>query len=256
VTAAIASALHILGVALGLSALIGRELAMRPPLDDARRDALFRADNWNGLAAILLIGAGLWRLLDGLEKPTAWYLRDHAFMLKMTLLALTMTCEMVPMVLLIKWRVRAQKQLPIDFRRLGLIRTLNRIEIALLVAIIAAASLMAHGAWHAAPSSSPACAVEDEVAVRCLTCHASSGTQGGLAMDHDLHAALVDHPSSQWPALMRVVPGDPAASLLHQKLAGTQGLRGASMPLGQPPDPALAALVARWISAGAPACSR
>ena len=102
---ALASALHILGVALGLAALIGRDLAIRRTLD---RDALFRADNWNGLAAILLIGAGLWRLLAGLEKPTSWYLRDYAFMAKMTLLGITMACEMVPMTLLIVWRVRVK----------------------------------------------------------------------------------------------------------------------------------------------------
>ena len=125
-----------------------------------------------------------------------------------------------------------------------------------MVGIIGCAATMAHGAWHMPPSPDPACAVEDEVAVRCLNCHASTGTQGGLVMDHDLHDALVEHPSAQWPTVTRVIPGDPDHSLLYLKVAGQQGIRGASMPLGQPTDPALAALVERWIRAGAPACKR
>jgi putative membrane protein len=255
---AIVSALHLTGVALGVSALIARELAIRgqTELDDARRAALFRADNWNGLAAILLIGGGLWRLLAGLEKPTIWYMHDYAFMAKMSVLLLVMSCEMWPMFTLIRWRIREKKKLPIDYRRLGLLRTLNRIELVGLFAIIPLAATMAHGAWHQPPSSDPACAVQDEIATRCLACHSTSGTQGGLVMSEDLHGSLVDQPSSQWPTILRVAPGKPEASLLYLKVAGKQGIRGLAMPMGQPPDEAFAALIERWILDGAKKCER
>ena len=62
--------------------------------------------------------------------------------------------------------------------------------------------------------------------------------------------------SSQWPTILRVKPGEPEASLLYLKVAGTQGIRGLAMPMGQPPDQAFAALVERWILDGAKRCER
>jgi hypothetical protein len=80
--------------------------------------------------------------------------------------------------------------------------------------------------------------------------------QGGLVLQHGVHAALVAVPSAQWPDQTRVVPGEPDRSLLWRKLAGERAPHGVAMPMGLPPEPALAAQVRAWIEAGAPACRR
>lgn len=252
---ALGSAIHLLGVTIAFTCVVMRDRAMKPGFDAAARERLFAADNWSGIAAMMLIGAGLWRLFGGLQKPTDWYLRDHAFWLKMGLLGTLMGLEMVPMVTFIRWRVQIAKGLEPDTRRLPLIRLINRIEIVGYVLIVCVATVMARGLWHARPSSA-GCAVEELVAARCLTCHGSAAPQGGLVLASGLHAAVVGVPSAQWPDPLRVAPGDPAASLLWRKLTGQQAPHGVAMPMGQPLDAELAAEVEAWIRAGAPACQR
>ena len=253
--AAIASALHILAIAIAMAAVVARDHALSKEMTDEHRDAVLRADNWSGMAAMLLVGSGLWRLLGGLEKPTDWYLRDHAFWTKMGVFGLIFAVETLPMITFIRWRVAIQKQQPIDTRRLPAIRVLNKIELALFGVVIFIAATMAHGLGHRT-SSDPACAVEDTIAVRCASCHTKAAPQGGMVLEGDWHGALVGAKSSQWPDQIRVVAGDPAASLAWQKLAGTQGWRGQTMPLAQAPDPALAAQFEAWIRAGAKRCGR
>ena len=97
------------------------------------------------------------------------------------------------------------------------------------------------------------CGVVDAVNTQgCLTCHNTAAKLGGLDLSVEPGEALVGVPSSQWPEILRVAPGDPDASLLYQKLTGTQGPeRGAQMPLGSQLDPAIIASVRAWIAAGA-----
>jgi hypothetical protein len=62
---------------------------------------------------------------------------------------------------------------------------------------------------------------------------------------------LVNAPSTEVPALMRVAPGNPDASYLIQKLEGTAPV-GGRMPLGGSPLPAeTIAVVRQWILEGA-----
>jgi putative membrane protein len=253
--AAIASALHVLGIAMGVAAVTARDRALGGDLTDERRDAVLRADNWSGLAAMILVGSGLWRLLGSLEKPTDWYLRDHAFWTKMGVFGLIWCVEMLPMITFIRWRVQMKKGEPVDTRRVPAIRVLGKIELGLFALMVCVAAFMAHGLGHRT-SSDPACAVEDAIAVKCASCHTRAAPQGGLVLEGDWHAALVGAPSAQWPDRIRVVPGDPAASLAWQKLAGQQGWRGQTMPLAQVPDPGLAAQFEAWIRAGAKRCGR
>ena len=76
----------------------------------------------------------------------------------------------------------------------------------------------------------------------CLICHGPDGAyKETLLMEHD---TLI--------AEGTVVPGNPDASLLYDRVIGTPG-SGPQMPLGQPPLPAQAINTIRnWILAGAP----
>ncbi len=94
---------------------------------------------------------------------------------------------------------------------------------------------------------------------QCNFCHglpANDLSNGNLSMGEDqatAYAALVGmtSTSSLCGHMTLVVPGDPAASLLVQKISGTQTC-GDQMPLGGDPLPAAQiTMVKSWISAGA-----
>jgi hypothetical protein len=87
----------------------------------------------------------------------------------------------------------------------------------------------------------------------CVTCHAGPAAPRGLRLESGVaFAALVNAPSAEVPALLRVKPGDPNASYLVQKIEGRAAV-GARMPLGQPPlSQANIDLIRQWITDGAP----
>lgn len=90
---------------------------------------------------------------------------------------------------------------------------------------------------------------------RCATagCHVDGVEPGDLRFDRDTDRVweeLLD--SAEQVAGRRVVPGQPEASYLIEKLADSTPGFGARMPIGQPPlSAADAARVVRWIVAGA-----
>jgi putative membrane protein len=134
---------------MGLSAVWGRARGLTErPFEISSLRRAFTADNWWGVAAALWIATGLWRLLAGTEKATSYYLQDVAFRTKMALFLLVFLLEIWPMVTLIRWRGALRKKGtewrpdPTTARRLGLI---SYVEVALLVAIVAAAVAMARG---------------------------------------------------------------------------------------------------------------
>jgi hypothetical protein len=89
---------------------------------------------------------------------------------------------------------------------------------------------------------------------RCTGCHAGAAAPVGLRLTEDVaYASLVNADSVEAPALKRVTPGNPDASYLVQKVAGTAAV-GGRMPLGGPPLQAdeIAAL-RQWILDGAAA---
>ncbi len=85
----------------------------------------------------------------------------------------------------------------------------------------------------------------------CSACHPPN--QGMDLRTGKAYASVVNVPSAEQPALMRVKPGDPDNSYLYQKVLGAAGISGARMPFG---GPALSAaqiqLIHDWIVAGAP----
>jgi hypothetical protein len=111
--------------------------------------------------------------------------------------------------------------------------------------------------------SQPQPATYDVVATRvfsnCTTrsCHSEIGRKGNLILTPDqAYGMLVDQPAANSAAAgrgkKRVVPGDPAASFLMQKLTSPAPDEGSRMPLsGEPLSSEDLDLLRRWIADGA-----
>ena len=98
--------------------------------------------------------------------------------------------------------------------------------------------------------------IQDNVfSVRCAIpdCHGGGSVQYGLRLDPGFSAGnLINVPSPRNANLIRVVPGDPDASFIIQKLQGTQTL-GNRMPDGGPYlTTATVNVIRQWIQDGAP----
>ncbi|MFT4622665.1 MAG: hypothetical protein ACI8PZ_001321 [Myxococcota bacterium] len=101
------------------------------------------------------------------------------------------------------------------------------------------------------PTGDDFCAVQAIINANCLACHGASAL-GGLELQTDPHAAIVGVTATIDPTWTLVVPGDPDASLLLQKIAGTQPAgAGTEMPPGSGLDADLVAIVRTWIEDGA-----
>jgi putative membrane protein len=136
---------HLLGLGVGLGAVWVRGRGLRGPLDASGLRRVFLADSAWGLAALLWIGTGLWRLLGGTEKPTDYYLHNHVFMMKMALLIIILVLEGWPMTSLIRWRMRVGRgELP-DTRVAPLLARISFIQAWIVVLMVFAATAMARG---------------------------------------------------------------------------------------------------------------
>jgi putative membrane protein len=140
------AALHLLGFGIGLGAVWARARSIGGrPLDLPALHRAFAADSWWGVSAILLVGTGLWRLLAGTEKPTAYYLSSHAFFGKMALLIGILLLEIWPMITLIRWRVQVAKGSLPDPSSAAAIARISYAQAALLIGMVLAATAMARG---------------------------------------------------------------------------------------------------------------
>ena len=109
------------------------------------------------------------------------------------------------------------------------------------------------------PSAATLAQLQDSVFTpRCTGCHdGSQPANGPLPGSMNLtagnsHTSLVGVPSRQQNTVLRIAPGDPAASYLMRKIEGAPGINGQRMPLGGPPlDGETIARIASWIVAGA-----
>lgn len=142
--------LHLLALGVGLGAVWGRARNLRSsPLDAAALRRAFANDSWWGLAAVLWISTGLYRLLEGTEKAPEYYMRNQVFMLKMTFLAVILVLEIWPMITLIRWRIALSRGMSASIvaspgfaRRIAMI---SYFEVALVLGMVAAAVAMARG---------------------------------------------------------------------------------------------------------------
>ena len=142
------AALHLIALGIGLGAVWARGNALNRPLDRAAMVRAFHADTWWGIAAVLWISTGLWRLLAGTEKATSYYMHNEAFFAKMLFLVVILLLEIGPMITLIRWRqiagrgTSAWNPNPAAARRIARI---SYVEAVLIIAMVFAAVAMARG---------------------------------------------------------------------------------------------------------------
>jgi len=141
----LAASLHLLALGIGLGAVWARGRALRSSLDAGTLRQVFFADTLWGLAAVLWISTGLWRLLAGLEKGTGYYLQNHLFLTKMALLVLVLLLEIRPMITLIRWRKTVSRGEAPDTRAAPLLARISFVQAWLIVLMVFAATAMARG---------------------------------------------------------------------------------------------------------------
>ena len=139
------AALHLLALGIGLGAVWARGSALRGRLDADGYRRLFHADSLWGVAALLWISTGLVRAFGGLEKGSAYYLHNAAFLAKMTLLVLVLALEVWPMTTLIRWRVALGRGREVDPGPAATLALISRVQAGLIVAMVFAATAMARG---------------------------------------------------------------------------------------------------------------
>jgi putative membrane protein len=140
------AAVHLLALGIGLGSVWARaRLLGAPTLDGPTLRRALAADVWWGVAAILWVGSGLWRLLAGTEKTTAYYLGSHAFWTKMALFAAILVLESRPIVTLTAWRRHlARGETPDLSLARGMART-SYVQAVLVILMVLAATAMARG---------------------------------------------------------------------------------------------------------------
>ena len=149
--------LHLVALAVGPAAVWARARALRhslrEPNDIGAIPRALAADAWWGVAALLWLSTGMWRLLAGTEKSTSYYLHNHVFYAKMGLFAMVLAMDAWPMRTLIRWRAGS---LTPHARDVGRIEVISYVECALVIAMSLAAVSMARGYGFAATHSSAA----------------------------------------------------------------------------------------------------
>ena len=140
------AAVHLLALGIGLGSVWARaRLLGAPTLDTPTLRRALTADVWWGVATILWVGSGLWRLLAGTEKTTAYYLENHAFWAKMALFATILVLESTPIVRLGAWRRQLAKGETPDLSAApGMART-SYVQAVLVILMVLAATAMARG---------------------------------------------------------------------------------------------------------------
>jgi putative membrane protein len=137
---------HLLALGIGLASVWGRARAASSARDASGLRRLFAADSVWGLAALLWLTTGLWRLFAGTEKQTDYYFANHAFWLKMAMFILVFVLELWPMVTLIRWRIAARAAvITPDSRIASRIATISYVQCVIVSLMVAAAVAMARG---------------------------------------------------------------------------------------------------------------
>lgn len=103
------ASLHLLALSLGMMAVVLRGSALREPFTPSSLKRALRLDVIWGIAAVLWIVTGLWRVFGGTEKPTAYYMANHWFMAKMGCFVLIVLLETWPMVTLTRARAALRR---------------------------------------------------------------------------------------------------------------------------------------------------
>ena len=149
---ALVAFLHYLTLAVGFTSVVlrGRRLrdVRRTPADARAVGGVLVADAVWGVAAASWIATGLWRVFGGIEKASGFYLANGFFYVKMALFLVVFLLELKPMVTFMAWRrSRGRGTDPVGGTDVARLIRINDLEIVTVVLIVAAATLMARGAW-------------------------------------------------------------------------------------------------------------
>ena len=145
-TSAVFAFLHFVAV-FGVVATVFLEWqTMSPSPSRAEALRLQRCDRWYGLFALMLVVVGLLRVYR-FEKGSAFYFANPFFQAKLGLFIAVGLLSIYPTVRFVKWRAAmksgAAPTVPdAEYRTL---RTVLRLELILLAAIVACAAMMARG---------------------------------------------------------------------------------------------------------------
>lgn len=148
------AALHLLALGVGLGAVWARARALSLVArrggageagDPGALRRAFAADAWWGVAALLWLSTGLWRLLAGTEKATGYYLGNGVFHAKMGLFVLILALELWPMATLVRWRRAAGALGPGADGRARRIAAISYVQAAVVVVMVWLAVGMARG---------------------------------------------------------------------------------------------------------------
>ena len=136
---------HLLALGIGLGAVWARARALRPPVEPAALKRAFVADIWGGVAGLVWIITGLWRLFGGIEQPTAYYLRNHVFWTKMAFLGVLLALEIGAVLTMTGWRREVARGRTPDTGQAMWIRRISLVQVGLVVMMLLTATAMARG---------------------------------------------------------------------------------------------------------------
>ncbi len=138
--------IHLLALGIGLAGAWARARALgdslRDPDDRGALKRAFAGDAWWGVAAILWLVTGLWRLFGSTEKSTGYYVSNHVFLAKLGLFIVIAALEVWPMMTLLRWRSGRATPNPRDAGRIEII---SYVQCVLVAVIVLAAVGMARG---------------------------------------------------------------------------------------------------------------
>ena len=194
--------------------------SLRNPEDPRAIRRALVGDAWWGVAAVLWIATGLWRLLAGTEKTPSSYLASNAFLIKMTLFLAVVGLEIWPSTTLMRWR---RKKAGPDPRDVGRIEIISYVQVALVVAMAFAAVSMARGVGMR--GTTPA-TVPDSATGAMGARTDSTGPVGVSTSPGNTSAPLVnvDVPETPEPSGTEVVTPDDLALLTRQIVMPLDGL--------------------------------
>lgn len=141
----IIASLHLIAFAVGISACWLRAERLRDLPVAGNFKAVFVADNFYGVFALMSVATGLWRAFGTLEKGSEYYLSSPVFHLKMGLYLLVFGLEIWPMVTLIRWRIQLKRGGDPDIGQARRLSMLSHIEVFLMLGMAVAAAAMARG---------------------------------------------------------------------------------------------------------------
>lgn len=141
--------IHHAAAFLVVAALMTELVLLRNDLTVASARSVLRMDAVYGIAAIVLVIAGLLRVFYT-EKGAAYYFASGSFLTKLTLFIIVGLISIYPTMKFMGWRkaLREQRLPPFDVGTRRKVRMTIHVELTLLFIIMLMAVMMARGIWY------------------------------------------------------------------------------------------------------------